>query len=150
MELQPWLMLIRTLPKHPRYLRHIYALNSIARALPNVPKTSTWGAAVERDASSRLRRHFACASRHSISVRSDTSDSQPADKLSHNITQEEKDHYKKAAEHGRSQQIRTPWQREGPDTPPAEKDPSKEAMSEGKMSFLCKTVLVANKIQERS
>ena len=127
--MQPWLILTRKLPRH---LNHGNALSSIVNVLPYISRTKTRRAIVELDAFFRLRRQFSCPSRHFISVRSDTADSQPADKLSHNVTQEEKDYYKKTADQGRARQIRTPWQREGPDTPPAEKDSSKKAMSEGK------------------
>ena len=135
MELQPWLMLTRALP---RRLSRVHALSFAANSSKCFSRTNTRRTAIERNASLSLPRCFSSASRLFTSIKPDSSDSQRPDNLSHNVTQEEKDHYNKAADHGRARQIRTPWQREGSDTPPAEKDASEEAMSEGNIAYVCK------------
>ena len=128
MELQPWLMLTRTISKRSH---HYYARSSIANAILGTWANKSRKAIVKRDASLRLQRQFTSSSSFSIAVRSDTVDSRPAKDLSHSVSQEEKDEYKEAASFGRARQIRTPWQRDGSDTPPAEKDSPNGAMSEG-------------------
>ena len=140
MELQPWLMLSRTISKRSH---HLYARSSIANAILGTRASNSQNVVVQSDASSRLRRQFTSISRFSIAIKSDTADSWPAKELSHNVSQEEKDEFKEAASFGRARQIRTPWQRDGPDTPPAEKDSSKAAMSEGE-NYIDHFVLLKN------
>lgn len=125
-------MLTRTVSKRSH---HHYARSSIANAVLGARANKSHKTVVRYDASHPLQRQFTSASRLFITVRSDTADSRPAKDLSHNISQEERDEYKEAATFGRARQIRTPWQRDGPDTPPAEKESSNGTMSEGKGSI---------------
>ena len=128
MELQPWVRLTRTVSKclqntparHESYKS--FANLRWAHQQTNTPKFS---------ALFQSKRSISSTTRLPISIRSDTPDSQPSEKLSHNISQEEKDHYRQAADQGRARQIRTPWQREGPDTAPAKMEKSEKPMSEG-------------------
>lgn len=57
--------------------------------------------------------------------------SQPAENLSHNVTQEEQDHYERTLQEDSKKQIRTPWHREGVDQPPAEQQRSKAPLTKG-------------------
>ncbi|KAJ9635081.1 hypothetical protein H2199_008567 [Coniosporium tulheliwenetii] len=59
--------------------------------------------------------------------------SQPAETLSHNVTEEEKADYDKAVAEDKGKQIRTPWMREGSDTPPVARQRSAGAMTKGKL-----------------
>jgi hypothetical protein len=59
------------------------------------------------------------------------SNARPASELNDNITQEEKDHFAKKLEEDKGKQIRTPWHREGSDTPPVARQRSAGAMTKG-------------------
>ncbi|KAF1936150.1 hypothetical protein EJ02DRAFT_459776 [Clathrospora elynae] len=61
------------------------------------------------------------------------SNARPASKLNDNITQEEKDHFAKKLREDKGKQIRTPWHREGSDTPPVARQRSAGAMTKGKL-----------------
>lgn len=61
----------------------------------------------------------------------DSSHSQPAHKLSHNVSDEEKNHYDNMVEHSKANQIKSPWMREGSDTPPVARQRSAGAMTKG-------------------
>ncbi|GAB7357735.1 hypothetical protein MBLNU459_g0391t1 [Dothideomycetes sp. NU459] len=63
----------------------------------------------------------------------DSSHSQPAHKLSHKVTNEEKDHYENLVEHSKANQRKSPWMREGSDTPPVARQRSAGAMTKGKL-----------------
>lgn len=63
----------------------------------------------------------------------ENSNARPAEELDHNITQEEKDDYAKRLEEDKGKQIRTPWHREGSDTPPVARQRSAGAMTKGKL-----------------
>ncbi|KAL2349806.1 hypothetical protein BJ546DRAFT_603657 [Cryomyces antarcticus] len=62
-----------------------------------------------------------------------SSHTQPAGNLNHNVTEEEKAHYDEVLAHSKSQQIRTPWHREGSDQPPVARQRSAGAMTKGKL-----------------
>jgi calcium uniporter protein, mitochondrial len=51
--------------------------------------------------------------------------------LDHNITQEEKDDYNRRLMEDKGKQIRTPWHRDGSDTPPVARQRSAGAMTKG-------------------
>lgn len=61
----------------------------------------------------------------------ESSNARPAVELDHNVTQEEKDDYAKRLEEDKGKQIRTPWHREGSDTPPVARQRSAGAMTKG-------------------
>ncbi|KAF1911280.1 hypothetical protein BDU57DRAFT_543178 [Ampelomyces quisqualis] len=61
------------------------------------------------------------------------SNARPASELNDNITQEEKDHFKKKLEEDKGKQIRTPWHREGSDVAPVARQRSAGAMTKGKL-----------------
>ncbi|CAO2655776.1 Nn.00g045790.m01.CDS01 [Neocucurbitaria sp. VM-36] len=61
------------------------------------------------------------------------SNARPASELNENITQEEKDHFAKKLDEDKGKQIRTPWHREGSDTPPVARQRSAGAMTKGKL-----------------
>jgi hypothetical protein len=64
--------------------------------------------------------------------RYNNSNARPASELNDNITQEEKDHFRKKLEEDKGKQIRTPWHREGSDVPPVARLRSAGAMTKGK------------------
>jgi hypothetical protein len=59
------------------------------------------------------------------------SNARPASSLNENITQEEKDHFAAKLREDKGKQIRTPWHREGSDTPPVARQRSAGAMTKG-------------------
>ena len=59
------------------------------------------------------------------------SNARPAAELNENITQEEKDHFAQKLKEDKSKQIRTPWHRQGSDTPPVARQRSAGAMTKG-------------------
>jgi hypothetical protein len=61
----------------------------------------------------------------------DNSNARPAIELDHHITQEEKDDFQRKLEEDKGKQIRTPWHREGSDTPPVARQRSAGAMTKG-------------------
>ncbi|EUC31744.1 hypothetical protein COCVIDRAFT_41299 [Bipolaris victoriae FI3] len=61
------------------------------------------------------------------------SNARPAAELNENITQEEKDHFAQKLKEDKGKQIRTPWHREGSDTPPVARQRSAGAMTKGKL-----------------
>lgn len=62
----------------------------------------------------------------------DNSNARPAEDLNHNVTQEEKDDWaRKVEESSKVKQIRTPWEREGSETPPVHKQREASAMTKG-------------------
>ncbi|RAR09784.1 Calcium uniporter protein, mitochondrial [Stemphylium lycopersici] len=61
------------------------------------------------------------------------SNARPAAELNEKITQEEKDHFAKKLREDKSKQIRTPWHRQGSDTPPVARQRSAGAMTKGKL-----------------
>ncbi|KAH8730767.1 hypothetical protein GQ44DRAFT_767938 [Phaeosphaeriaceae sp. PMI808] len=63
----------------------------------------------------------------------DNSNARPAAQLNNDITQEEKDHFAKKLDENKWKQIRTPWHREGSDTPPVARQRSASAMTKGKL-----------------
>ncbi|KAF2471843.1 uncharacterized protein BDR25DRAFT_324943 [Lindgomyces ingoldianus] len=63
----------------------------------------------------------------------DNSNARPAAELNQNITQEEREDYEKRLEEDKGKQIRTPWHREGSDTPPVARQRSAGAMTKGKL-----------------
>ncbi|KAF2178375.1 hypothetical protein K469DRAFT_599714 [Zopfia rhizophila CBS 207.26] len=63
----------------------------------------------------------------------DNSNARPAEKLDHNVTQEEKDEYERKLVEDKEKQIRTPWHREGSDQPPVARQRSVGAMTKGKL-----------------
>ncbi|EON66860.1 hypothetical protein W97_06262 [Coniosporium apollinis CBS 100218] len=83
--------------------------------------------------STRSARAFTSSTRLHIEDRPVASYSQPAETLSHNITEEEKADYDKAVAEDKGKQVRTPWMREGSDTPPVARQRSAGAMTKGKL-----------------
>lgn len=81
--------------------------------------------------STRPARAFTSSTRLHIEDRPVASYSQPAETLSHNITEEEKADYDKAVAEDKGKQVRTPWMREGSDTPPVARQRSAGAMTKG-------------------
>ncbi|KAF2874557.1 hypothetical protein BDV95DRAFT_604725 [Massariosphaeria phaeospora] len=63
----------------------------------------------------------------------DNSNARPAIELDNNITQEEKDDFQRKLAEDKGKQIRTPWQREGSETPPVARQRSAGAMTKGKL-----------------
>lgn len=61
----------------------------------------------------------------------DNSNARPAIDLDHHVTQEEKDDFARKLEEDKGKQIRTPWHREGSDTPPVARQRSAGAMTKG-------------------
>jgi len=61
----------------------------------------------------------------------DNSNARPAVELDHNVTQEEKDDFAKRLAEDKGKQIKTPWHREGSDTPPVARQRSAGAMTKG-------------------
>jgi hypothetical protein len=61
----------------------------------------------------------------------DNSNARPAVELDHNVTQEEKDDFAKKLSEDKGKQIKTPWHREGSDTPPVARQRSAGAMTKG-------------------
>lgn len=61
----------------------------------------------------------------------DNSNARPAIELDHNVTQEEKDDFAKKLAEDKGKQIKTPWHREGSDTPPVARQRSAGAMTKG-------------------
>ncbi|KAL6170879.1 hypothetical protein ACJQWK_03834 [Exserohilum turcicum] len=61
------------------------------------------------------------------------SNARPAAELNENITEEEKEHFAKKLREDKGKQIRTPWHREGSDTPPVARQRSAGAMTKGKL-----------------
>lgn len=59
------------------------------------------------------------------------SNARPAVELDHHVTQEEKDDWERRLEEDKGKQIRTPWHREGSDTPPVARPRSAGAMTKG-------------------
>ena len=59
------------------------------------------------------------------------SNARPAAELNEKITQEEKDHFAKKLREDKGKQIRTPWHRQGSDTPPVARQRSAGAMTKG-------------------
>lgn len=88
-------------------------------------------------------RSFASSARHGMKERhenlnlQDGAHSQPAHKLSQNVTEEEENHYEKMLEHSKASQMRSPWMREGSDKPPVARQRSAGAMTKG--MFLCRS-----------
>jgi len=66
------------------------------------------------------------------------SNARPASDLNENITQEEKDHFAKKLQEDKGKQIRTPWHRQGSDTPPVKRQRSAGAMTKGMFLHLIK------------
>ncbi|EGP83723.1 uncharacterized protein MYCGRDRAFT_62800 [Zymoseptoria tritici IPO323] len=63
----------------------------------------------------------------------DSSFSRPAAELSHNVTQDEKDHFSRVESESKQMQARSPWTREGSDVPPVHRPRSAGAMTKGKL-----------------
>ncbi|KAK4545983.1 hypothetical protein LTR36_002547 [Oleoguttula mirabilis] len=65
----------------------------------------------------------------------DSSYSQPAQDVSQNVTQAEKDHFEEVEEKSKEKQMRSPWMREGSDKPPVATttNRSASAMTKGKL-----------------
>ena len=61
----------------------------------------------------------------------ENSNARPSIELDHHITQEEKDDFERKLEQDKGKQIRTPWHREGSDTPPVARQRSAGAMTKG-------------------
>jgi hypothetical protein len=59
------------------------------------------------------------------------SNARPVAELNENITQEEKDHFAQKLREDKGKQIRTPWHRQGSDTPPVARQRSAGAMTKG-------------------
>lgn len=74
------------------------------------------------------RRQFNVGSK---SASAESSYAQPAQNLSQDVSQEEKDHYDRAMAEDKGKQIRAPWHRDGSDTAPVSKDQSAEPLTEG-------------------
>ncbi|KAF2103798.1 hypothetical protein NA57DRAFT_70007 [Rhizodiscina lignyota] len=65
---------------------------------------------------------------------SDSSYAAPAEKLNHDVSEEEKlDYDRRIAEEGKERQIRTPWHRAGSEAPPVARERSAGAMTRGKL-----------------
>ncbi|KAL1631027.1 hypothetical protein SLS56_004701 [Neofusicoccum ribis] len=62
-----------------------------------------------------------------------SSNSQPAIDLNNNVTDEEKRDFDQKVAEDKGKQIRTPWHREGADTPPVGRERSAGAMTKGKL-----------------
>jgi hypothetical protein len=67
-----------------------------------------------------------------VDVKSDATYSQPAEDLHQDVTKEEMSHYDKMVAEDKGKQIRTPWHREGSDTPPVARQRSAGAMTKGR------------------
>lgn len=63
------------------------------------------------------------------------SNARPASELNDNITEEEKADFARKLEEDKGRQIRTPWHREGSDTPPVARQRSAGAMTKGNPSL---------------
>ncbi|KAF2765843.1 hypothetical protein EJ03DRAFT_195338 [Teratosphaeria nubilosa] len=63
----------------------------------------------------------------------DSSYSQSAANLSHNVTQAERDHFDKTEEDSKAKQMKSPWMREGSAMPPVSRPRSAGAMTKGKL-----------------
>jgi len=70
---------------------------------------------------------------HSTTNLEDSSYSQSAANLSHNVGQAEKDHFDRIEEESKERQTRSPWMREGSDKPPVATMRSAGAMVKGKL-----------------
>ncbi|KAF2842066.1 DUF607-domain-containing protein [Patellaria atrata CBS 101060] len=57
----------------------------------------------------------------------------PAEKLNHDVTEQEKKDYDTAVAENKGKEVRTPWHREGSDTPPVSRARSASAMTKGKL-----------------
>jgi len=77
------------------------------------------------------KRGFTTTTTWKIDVKSDASYSQPAEDLHQDVSKEEKTHYDKAVAEDKGKQIRTPWHRDGSDTPPVSRQRSAGAMTKG-------------------
>jgi hypothetical protein len=105
-------------PKHPR---RIYGLSHYAA--PNTTQLQYRSFSIANS----LRAQGPRSDRNHY----DNSNARPASELNENITQEEKDHFAKKLQEDRGKQIRTPWHREGSDTPPVARQRSAGAMTKG-------------------
>ncbi|EMC98303.1 hypothetical protein BAUCODRAFT_32321, partial [Baudoinia panamericana UAMH 10762] len=63
----------------------------------------------------------------------DSSHSQSAANLSHDVTQAEKDHFRRIEKESKDKQTRSPWMREGSNVPPVARQRSAGAMVKGKL-----------------
>jgi hypothetical protein len=70
-----------------------------------------------------------------VDVKSEATYGQPAEDLHQKVTKEEISHYDKVVAEDKGKQIRTPWHREGSDTPPVSRQRSAGAMTKGVLSF---------------
>ncbi|CAA9956570.1 hypothetical protein CFE70_000171 [Pyrenophora teres f. teres 0-1] len=122
-------------------------------ALASLPRVTTLPSTrcapfFARNSPSILLRHGASSQLQSLASRSrglrtrtdsvkysdySNSNARPASELNENITQEEKDHFAKKLQEDKGKQIRTPWHREGSDTPPVKRQRSAGAMTKGKL-----------------
>lgn len=68
------------------------------------------------------------------------SNARPAAELNHDITQEEKDEFKRRLEKDKGKQFRTPWHREGSDKPPVARQRSASAMTKGTSPLVSKAL----------
>lgn len=122
----------------------------IAQAAPRSSKTHQWichgGRVPSRNTHATWpphRRTFASTTTRRIQEKKDPyktennlysdSDSQPAHKVSQNVSQAEKDHFSQVEEQSKEKQMRSPWMREGSDKPPVATNRSAGAMTKGKL-----------------
>jgi hypothetical protein len=105
----------------PKHQRRIYGLSQHSAAITGQLQYRSFAvaAALRAEAPKFDRNHF------------NNSNARPASELNNNITQEEKDHFAKKLQEDKGKQIRTPWHREGSDTPPVARQRSAGAMTKG-------------------
>ncbi|KAF2739751.1 hypothetical protein EJ04DRAFT_508609 [Polyplosphaeria fusca] len=108
---------------------------TLSRFAPPRPTVANLTAA----SSPKQLRSFSIASHHRVQLdggrynNHDSSNARPAAELDHNVTQEEQDDYNRRLQEDKGKQIRTPWHRDGSDTPPVARQRSAGAMTMGKL-----------------
>lgn len=117
MQSQATFSLARTLA-HPQLCTRQLPSTGIFRARTNPPVA-------------HLRSSFSTASRLRIETYADKSYTQPSENLNQDVTKAEEEHFEKQVADNKAKQIRTPWHREGSDTPPVARQRSASAMTKG-------------------
>ncbi|PPJ51799.1 hypothetical protein CBER1_09127 [Cercospora berteroae] len=109
-----------------------------------ISRTAAWRTAATSATASQLRLQRLFATTDPSRVREqkkpfdtasapDSHYSQPASNLSNNVTQQEKDHFKRVEEQSKELQARSPWMHDGSDVPPVARQRSAGAMTKGKL-----------------
>ncbi|OCL13896.1 hypothetical protein AOQ84DRAFT_411300 [Glonium stellatum] len=126
--MKPWLRLTSAFTITTPYRSTRPCVHSLCRN--NIPDTHSY---ISRAVNARGFSSTSATLIQGRSLNSDNSYSQPAERLNHNVTEEEQADYDRRIAEDKGKQIRTPWHREGSDKPPVARQRSAGAMTKGKL-----------------